>query len=74
MVKGVAGRLYPAIPGDGRCPIQRMSQKSPEMGRPLELVEENGCRKRGALAVGGPRSDWSREEGLQMTLQQCPQL
>ncbi len=35
VVKGVAGRLCPAIPGDRRCPIRRMSQGSPEMGRPL---------------------------------------
>ena len=38
-----------------------MSQKSLEMGRPLELVKESGCRKRSALTVGSPGGDWSRE-------------
>ena len=61
MVKGVDSRLCLAISGDGRCLIRRMSQKSLEMGRPLELVKESGCRKRSALTVGSPGGDWSRE-------------
>ena len=49
VVKRVVGRLCPDTPGDGRCPILRMSQGSPGMGRLLKLVEESGCRTRGAL-------------------------